>query len=99
MNNKGTKILLFLLMPVSIPVFAQDTLKNSSLDKIECGIHDCTLECLSDGKRSTSYGGARSITTEFLSGGIIRYTVEKGINGRQIVLVGPNSYICSVNKS
>ena len=98
MNNKTNKILLFLLMPISVPAFSQDAYRNASSDKIECGVHDCTLECLADGKRSTSYGGARSITTEFLSGGIIRYTIEKGMNGRQVVLVGPSSYICAVNK-
>jgi hypothetical protein len=98
MKSTVIKVLLFLFMPFSIPAFSQNASENASSDKIECGIHDCTLNCLSNGKRSSSYDGARSITTEILPGGVVKYTIERGMNGRQVVLVGPNSYICSIDK-
>lgn len=98
MNSNIVKLCLFFFISFSIPAFSQNGSENVSSDKIDCGLHDCTLECLADGRRTNSYGGAKSITTEFLSGGIIRYTIDRGMNGRQIVLVGPNSYICTINK-
>ena len=92
---KMSKLSLAFLMSVTM---TSHVLASGSVEKINCALPGCTVKCSSEDLPVQSYGPAKSITVEIMPGGVIKYTIEKGITGKQSVYVGPDSYICSINE-
>lgn len=69
-----------------------------TVETIQCKLSDCTLTCISKDQPNKTYGPAKEVTVEVHQGGVIKYELDRGIDGKQSVYVGPDSYMCTLNQ-
>ena len=91
------KILINMSVIVAANLIAMNSFANSA-ETIKCKLPGCTLSCSSKDQPSKTYGPAKEVVVEVMSGGVIKYVLDKGIGGKQSVYVGPDSYMCSLNQ-
>ena len=66
------------------------------IEKIECRNSGCILTCQSSEQKPISYGPATEIELEILSSGVTKYKLALNLSDMQTIVVGPNSYMCSI---
>ena len=88
-----SSLLLAVLLLFANPAFAMDTPETTT---IECKLPGCQVSCALKRAGWRSFGTARQITMTQYENSSMKFILDKGIDGKDTILVGPEGYICNI---
>ncbi len=88
--------LLFLFISIGL-IPAHSFGEVVDVSTIKCNIPGCVVTCFFQETREAQIVDIDSLKVILYSNGLTKLELDKGMNGMESILVGPKSYMCSID--